>query len=147
MDLRCALPFADNSVNYVFMEHALEHFNLSDGVSALRELHRVMADGGVIRIIVPDLERYCSAYSASDRGWFALAGPKLTTLAEGLNYVFLNHFHRFIYDFESLSLMLKEAGFHNIVKSSHLDSEHKELCQDMDLPNRKALNLYVEARK
>jgi len=147
MDLRCKLPFTDNSVNYVFMEHALEHFNLSDGLSALRELHRVMADGGVIRIIVPDLERYCAAYSASDRGWFALAGPKFTTLAEGLNYVFLDHFHQFIYDFESLSLMLKEAGFQNIVKSSHLASEHKELHQDMDLPNRKALNLYVEARK
>jgi predicted SAM-dependent methyltransferase len=147
MDLRCALPFADNSVNYVFMEHAFEHFNLSDGVSALRELHRAMALGGIIRIIVPDLERYCSAYSASDREWFALAGPKFTTLAEGLNFVFLNHFHRFMYDFESLSLMLREAGFHNIVKSSHLASEHKELRQDMDLPNRKALNLYVEARK
>lgn len=147
MDLRCALPFADNSVNYIFTEHALEHFNLSDGVSALRELHRVMANGGVIHIIVPDLERYCSAYSASDRDWFALAGPKFTTLAEGLNYVFLNHFHRFMYDFESLYLMLREAGFHHIVRSSHLASEHEELRQDMDLPNRKALNLYVEAHK
>ena len=147
MDLRCTLPFADNSVDYVFMEHALEHFNLSDGASILRDLHRVMAPGGMIRIIVPDLERYCSAYSASDRSWFALAGPKFTTLAEGLNCVFFNHFHRFMYDFESLSWMLKEAGFHNIVKTSHLASEHKELHQDMDLPNRKALNLYVEARK
>lgn len=147
MDLRCALPFADNSVNYVFMEHALEHFNFSDGASALRELYRVMAHGGRIRIIVPDLERYCSAYAASDREWFALAGPKFTTLAEGLNHVFLNHFHRFMYDFESLSLTLREAGFRDIVRSSHLASEHEELRRDLDLPNRKALNLYVEACK
>lgn len=147
MDLRCKLPFADNSVNYVFMEHALEHFNLSNGISVLRELHRVMAPGGVIRIIVPDLERYCSAYLASDHDWFELAGPKFTTLAEGLNYVFLNHFHRFMYDFESLSLTLRETGFKHIIRSSHLASEHEELRQDMDLLNRKALNLYVEARK
>ena len=147
MDLRCALPFADNSVNYVFAEHALEHFNFSEGAAALRELHRVMAQGGRIRIIVPDLERYCSAYAASDREWFALAGPKFTTLAEGLDYVFLNHFHRFMYDFESLSLTLREAGFRDIVRSSHLASEHEELRRDLDLPNRKALNLYVDARK
>jgi len=134
-------------VNYVFVEHALEHLNFSDGTLALRELYRVMTSGGVIRIIVPDLERYCSAYSVSDRNWFKLAGPKFTTLAEGFNYVFFNHFHRFMYDFESLSLMLKEVGFNHIIKSSHLGSEYKELCQDMDLPNRKALNLYVEAHK
>jgi predicted SAM-dependent methyltransferase len=147
MDLRCKLPFEDNSVNYVFMEHALEHFSFSDGISILHELYRVMTSRGVIRIIVPDLERYCSAYSALDRNWFKLAGPKFTTLAEGINYVFFDHFHRFMYDFESLSLVLSEAGFHDISKSTHLTSEYKELRQDTDLPNRKALNLYVEAHK
>ena len=76
-----------------------------------------------------------------------LAGQKFTTLAEGLNHVFLNQFHRFMYDFESLSLTLREPGFRDIVRSIHLASEHEELRRDLDLPNRKALNLYVEARK
>ena len=50
-----ALPFKDNSLDYVLSSHVIEHF--FDPVKALREWHRVVRPGGYIFIIAPHMER------------------------------------------------------------------------------------------
>lgn len=61
-DLRCGLPYPDASMDAVYSSHVLEHFSLQDGAAILSEMHRVLRPGGVIRIVVPDLERVCREY-------------------------------------------------------------------------------------
>jgi hypothetical protein len=50
-DLTARLPFADRSVDRVYAVHVLEH--VLDLVGLLNELHRVLADDGVLHVLSP----------------------------------------------------------------------------------------------
>jgi predicted SAM-dependent methyltransferase len=61
-DLRKGIPFPDESFDVVYHSHVLEHFPKGDAPVFLRECHRVLKQGGVIRVAVPDLERIARMY-------------------------------------------------------------------------------------
>jgi SAM-dependent methyltransferase len=48
----CALPFHDNSLDYVVASHVLEH--VANPVAALAEWCRVLRPSGIIHVVVPD---------------------------------------------------------------------------------------------
>ena len=50
-DLRRALPFADGGVDRIYAVHVLEH--VIDLVPLMNELHRVLADDGVLHVMSP----------------------------------------------------------------------------------------------
>ena len=56
------LPFEDNSVDAIFSSCMLEHFTLEQALAHCKECHRVLKKGGIIRIVVPDLEDVCREY-------------------------------------------------------------------------------------
>jgi predicted SAM-dependent methyltransferase len=49
------LPYEDATVDEIFAGHILEHFGQHDDV--LKEWHRVLKPGGLITIVVPDMEK------------------------------------------------------------------------------------------
>ncbi len=51
-----ALPFADGEVDFVYTEHFFEHLFLDEALALLREIARVLAPGGVLRIASPDAD-------------------------------------------------------------------------------------------
>jgi hypothetical protein len=55
-DIRRGLPFADASFEACYASHVLEHLTPAEGARLLRELYRVLAPGGIARVVVPDLE-------------------------------------------------------------------------------------------
>ncbi len=64
-------PWKDQSVDVVYASHTLEHFSKQDGRFFLRECHRILKEGGILRVVVPNfrvlVERYLSgAVSAED---------------------------------------------------------------------------------
>lgn len=56
------LPFEDNTINAVYSSCMLEHFTKEQAERHIRECKRVLCDGGIIRIVVPDLENICKEY-------------------------------------------------------------------------------------
>jgi SAM-dependent methyltransferase len=50
-DLRAGLPLADRSVDRIYAVHVLEH--VLDLVPLMNELHRVLADDGVLHVLSP----------------------------------------------------------------------------------------------
>jgi predicted SAM-dependent methyltransferase len=146
-DLRFGLPLADNSARYVFSEHVFEHFNRADIGSILSEILRVLKDGGTVRIIVPDLAFYCEKYTRGEVAQITIPVPGTFTCAEAVNDVFNSHFHRFIYDFQTLKDEISDAGFVNIVKTRYGSSEHVGLAVDSQFPSRSTGSLCVEATK
>jgi len=62
MDLRRPLPFHDATVDAVYHSHVLEHLPPATAAQLLRECHRVLRPGGVLRVGVPDLEGVTRAY-------------------------------------------------------------------------------------
>jgi SAM-dependent methyltransferase len=64
-DLRRGLPFPDESFDAVYGSHVLEHLEPDTAAQLLRECHRVLRPGGIVRIVVPDLEAIARLYLES----------------------------------------------------------------------------------
>ena len=62
IDLLAPLPFENESVKVCYSSHVLEHFTRSYAPKFLAEIYRVLRPGGVVRIVVPDLEQIALNY-------------------------------------------------------------------------------------
>jgi SAM-dependent methyltransferase len=139
------LPFVDGSVRQVFLSHLLEHlFYPNDVYPFLAELLRVLAPGGVVRIVVPDIEQCIEAYQHRDPAFFEgrrahwLGGDgEPTRLEDFLAYAgagpdpaYLFEAHKFGYDFETLARALERTGFVAIERSAYMGSRHPALQVD-----------------
>lgn len=63
-DLRRGLPFAEGEVDAVYSSHVLEHLNYEEAKRFIRDSWRILKPGGILRIVVPDLEQTTRAYLA-----------------------------------------------------------------------------------
>ena len=61
-DLDQGAPFPDESFDVVYHSHLLEHFARRRAPVFLRECRRVLKPGGLLRVVVPDLEGAARAY-------------------------------------------------------------------------------------
>jgi SAM-dependent methyltransferase len=64
-DLRKGIPFGENSFDVVYHSHFLEHIDLRFAPGLLKECHRVLKPGGVLRVVLPDLEFLVKQYQAA----------------------------------------------------------------------------------
>jgi predicted SAM-dependent methyltransferase len=71
-DIRNGLPFPDASFSVVYHSHVLEHIRRSAAPVFIRECYRVLAPGGILRVVVPDLETIARLYLKNLEG--AIAG-------------------------------------------------------------------------
>lgn len=70
------LPLDDEVAEIVVVNHALQMIPYPELSSVLAELARIVAPGGVLRILVPDLfspHGALAAYQRADRSWFPVA--------------------------------------------------------------------------
>ncbi len=139
------LPFVDRSVKYVFVSHLLEHlFFPRDVMPFLAELRRVLVPGGIVRLVVPDVEQCIEAYRSGDAAFFASRRetwswwPENPTRLEdflaysgaGAEPAHSFEAHKFGYDFETLRKVLEQAGFSAVKRSDYMASTHPELQVD-----------------
>lgn len=69
-DVAAPLPFPDASFDAVYHAHLLEHLPRDGATPFLRECFRVLKAGGVVRVVVPDLEQIAELYlRALDAAW------------------------------------------------------------------------------
>jgi len=136
-EVRYGIPFSDNTIDYLYSSHLLEHLDRDDIKGLLKEAHRVIIPEGVIRICVPDLEYAISLFQRGDK-------------EQALNLFFpcsnnsIFSLHRYMYDFELLKKQLEKAGFHNINRCSFQQGATPDLDRLDKMPEQ---TLYVEARK
>ena len=55
-DLNLGIPFPDSSFDVVYHSHVLEHFPKAKARRFIAECVRVLKPGGILRVVVPDLE-------------------------------------------------------------------------------------------
>jgi predicted SAM-dependent methyltransferase len=152
-DCRRSIPLGDGCAAGVRVEQFVEHLETREELPAfLADVHRALRPGGVLRIIVPDGERYLRAYCRADLdGFRELATPDpfpedLPTRMDVINHVFHQwHEHRWAYDFETLTHRLRAAGFARIERTSYLESLDPRLA--CDRPTHAPYSLYVDAVK
>jgi predicted SAM-dependent methyltransferase len=142
MNVLWGLPFDDGSVATVYLSHLLEHlFYPTDVMALFGEIHRVLAPGGVIRVVVPDIAKCLAAYARGDQAFFAARRenfswwPSDASLLENfLTYAgvgpeprYLFEAHKYGYDFETLAKALAKAGFSEVTQSEFQQSREPAL--------------------
>ena len=165
-DVRKGLPYKNNSLLYVYSSHCFEHLYREQAMRFLQECYRVLKQGGILRLAVPDLEGYCREYMAALE-----TPPSPVGQAESAADVFVRHLlmvrefpprgivdrwfkpilgkhtiHCWAYDWQSLRARFLEAGFTNVRRCSYLESSIPDI-QFLDLAEKKDESLYVEGSK
>ncbi|HEY3517773.1 MAG TPA: methyltransferase domain-containing protein [Gammaproteobacteria bacterium] len=166
INLDWGLPLPTGSARYLFVAHLLEHlFHPAQSSRLLAEIRRVLAPGGVVRIVVPDIEKYLRAYANGDEAFFAEhrrqrgLPVELTHLETLLPYAgagatpdALFEHHKFGYDFATLARAVERAGFVDVRRCDYQQSPHAQLRVDDASSNATAqhdgqhYSLFVEAR-
>ena len=147
-DLRKGFPFRECSLRGIFTEHCLEHSPFEQSQQFLFSFYKSLKPGGVLRIVVPDAELYISKYVEAKRtqvAWPYGEQDSEHTPLMLMNHIWLEHGHKAVYDFETLGMMLKKAGFRYVRKEAYHQGRHPMLLRDLE--GRQVESMYVEAQK
>jgi SAM-dependent methyltransferase len=142
-DLRKGIPFPEESVEAVFHEHLLEHLSLMATLPFLRECQRVLRRGGVLRVGVPDAERYIRDY-VQPSGFIDSFRPGRPTRLLALAEAAYCYGHLSLWDGSTLCIALEEAGFERVRVRAFGDSS---ISPAPDGPNRRLESVYAEGIK
>ena len=144
---RKKIPFDDNSLDGLFSEHCLDQINLEACQEVLKEFYRVLKYKRTLRIVLPDGEMYMDLYIKRKKGQNVSLPYEegYVTPMHRINLAFTGHGHLFLYDYETIHLLLKKAGFKMIRKQSFGVGGDERLLIDTDW--RAIESFYVEAVK
>ena len=124
-DLTKRFPWDEGSIDAIYMGEILEHFTKEDGEHVLRECFRVLKQGGIIRIRVPDNARFWKNYleeydavrvlprtewNEHHSRWVKMFFNDICVRKPG-SFRSFGHFHKWMYDEVSLILLLEIIGF------------------------------------
>jgi len=157
-DVSKKLPFDNESIDYIYSSHLIEHLNKEKGEKLLVECFRVLKKGGLFRLVVPDLELLANDYikeitdtqNSKDNTDFLMSERFLDRLNMSektkipLIIKIIHPEHKWMYDQFSLTALLTSCGFTTIRKTSYKEGN----CPDIELlDNRPEESLYLEASK
>jgi len=148
------LPMFDNeSVSLIYSSHSFEYFNRIEAERVLTEWRRVLQPGGILRLAVPDFDSLIKIYQKTgniEKILGPLYGQMDIHMASGIETIY----HRTVYNFDSLSLLLSNNGFGNIKRYDWQETLHKDYDDHsqayfphMDKENGILLSLNIEAVK
>jgi predicted SAM-dependent methyltransferase len=146
MDATKRYPFDDETFDYVFSEHMIEHVSYAKGQHMLKECFRVLKEGGKIRVSTPDLSFLISLYQSekSELQKKYIRWATETLHPDSAPYCedtfVINNFvrdwgHTFIYDEKVLRFSLEKAGFKEITKSD-LNQSKDEILRNLENEKR-----------
>lgn len=116
-------PFEPASVEEIYSRHMLEHLDPNDARKTLEAWLKLLEPGGTLRLIVPDLTFHARQLLGQDVSWTDDQAENLEHAMAGF-YGWRNESrggdredaHRWGYSWESLSALLRETGFVDVVR-------------------------------
>ena len=170
LDASIRFPFDDNTFDYIYSEHIFEHLNFKDSCNMLKECHRVLKPGGVMRLALPHFEFLLGLYQdpeePKNQEYIGKAVrdqiPEVrAVLGESRNanvYVINNFYrdwgHEVIHSTQSLVELIERFQFSNVEQKaigeseiSHLSNLEAHARADLDRSYYDLETLVLEARK
>lgn len=150
------LPFKENSIEIAVCISAINYFSRARGEKIIKDTYRILKTEGVARFGVQDLRSIAQRYVNNDRDFFFQKLPsgkdrfQGETVADKINSWFYGYETtgrkrcKYFYDFETLSLLFKKAGFKTIEKKCYRESIIEEVNF---IDNREDQMFFLEAVK
>jgi SAM-dependent methyltransferase len=123
LDVTAEYPFSDGTFHYIFSEHVIEHIPWEGGLKMLKESYRVLAPGGKVRIVTPNLTKLIYALHNEnspevqkfiDTNLKLFKWPDTPVRAAYIFNKSIDDGHIFMYDPATLRKTLELAGFTSI---------------------------------
>lgn len=145
------LDFApDASCSLIYASHVLEHFGRAEVPLVLREWHRVLRVGGVLRLAVPDFAAVVEVYRAEGLGDGRTGLIGLVCGGQRDQW----DFHKMVFDEVFLTRLLLQAGFGRVARWDWRRTEHAAIddfsqahLPHMDKQGGRLMSLNLEAVK
>ena len=128
--------YADATFDYVFSSHLIEHLYPYQAIFCFNETFRVLKRGGVVRIVVPDLDKILKNYDPKHPEIF------LESIFE-VKQKHKKNKHHWHYNEISLTKLLKETGFSKIYRCKFREGN----CAHVVLIDKRPESLFMEAIK
>jgi predicted SAM-dependent methyltransferase len=123
VDITKPLPYDDNSVDFIFSEHVIEHVIPADAYRFFKECLRVLKPFGVMRVAFPDLFRILinrtTAFDEFHKNQFGFK--------DGIESIICGHEHKAIWTEDTMAAVLGTIGYSKIKVASVNHSTHLEL--------------------
>ncbi|EFQ82057.1 methyltransferase domain protein [Aeromicrobium marinum DSM 15272] len=135
LDATVRWPLEDASVSHVYSDNVIEHLPLEATRAMLREAHRCLQPGGVIRLITPDVRAHVEMYLSGAPALDSAAAQHYRALGLHVEHPIdvlrvpigeFGHHAGYMYDLETLTVELERAGFHSVVRTPTGSSEHPD---------------------
>jgi len=140
----------NESIDILYASHILEYYDWNDvHNNVLKEWKRVLKYNGILRIAVPDFEQISILYNAGfDLSFFI--GPMYGKWKSNNDTIY----HKSIYDYNILSKILRENGFHTITRwnwkeihPKEFDDYSKSYIPHMEFERGVLISLNIECKK
>lgn len=142
--------FDDGVADIIYASHAFEYFDDHEAELVLQDWRRVLKPNGVLRLAVPDFEALIDVYK-STRTLQTIIGPLYGRMVINEK---TSIYHKTVYDFTKLELLLARQGFQDIQRFDWRTTEHSDIDDHsqayfphMDKENGRLVSLNVEAQK
>ncbi len=153
-DVRTLPMFKDSTVDLIYASHVIEYFDRIEVMDVLKEWYRVLKEGGILRLAVPDFEALVQVYLRY-RDLNLILGPLYGRWEiPGTGKIV---YHKTVYDFSSLKEVLEKVGFRNVRKWNWrevfvgeyegYDDYSQAYIPHMDKENGILISLNVECEK
>jgi len=148
-NLAGGLPFASGVAALMHSEDFIDQLTLEDAAAFLRECHRILAPGGVLRVLTPDMGKLARLYLDDPERlksmWKQFVGVPLAldTAGEVFNLGMRFAGHTFLYDEATFKALASGCGF-EARRVHYRQSEVPELRSvDLRTPEN-AVSLYFD---
>tara|TARA_B100000900_G_scaffold306769_1_gene265400 strand:- start:398 stop:940 length:543 start_codon:yes stop_codon:yes gene_type:complete len=143
--------FENNSINEIYASHVIEYFDRDEIKILLKEWNRVLVDGGVLRLAVPNFENLIKVYELTG-SIDDILGP-LYGKWHATNETTI--YHKTVYDKKTLTKVLEDATFkevrewdwQSVFASINYDDHSQAYFPHMDKKNGIHVSLNLECIK
>lgn len=152
LDVRKKLPFDNESIDFAYSSHMVEHLYRKDAVSFLTEVHRILKVGGRIRLVLPDLEKLIELYNQTKDADNFMKSSLLFEFEESNLFNKLKMFflgprrHQWMYNSKSLITLIEAIGFKEIVSLNPGETETDDIGS-LNLFEGGVSSIFIEAVK
>lgn len=120
LDVRCGLPFPDNSIELIYSCHMLEHVHVAEAIRILKEWRRVLSHTGYIRLTLPDFEHIFRIIAGEEDSSFPRRFQSLH--GKAINFLFCDGQHKFAYSRAVVEELALGVGFSRVVPAKQMDT-------------------------